>query len=159
MKNMLILALLFQFVSAYTQSNVLQKPKVKKGFNRIESKNSVTTSMREKDSIQVQMDPLTINIEEGLVKYFEAYNENKKVRGYKIQLYSGANRSEAEEVRSDFMKKYEVRPQLMYDQPNFKIRVGNYRDRNSAIKDLHFYKIEFEGAFLVRDYLNAPIEK
>lgn len=129
---------------------------MKEGFNSIESKNIGIQVLDSSDSFS---DPLMINLDSNMVNYFNSYNENKKIKGYRIQLYSGSSRKEAEEVRTQFMNKYEVRPQLMYIQPNFKIRVGNYRDRMAASKDLLFYKIEFQSAFLVRDFLTNQSEQ
>lgn len=89
--------------------------------------------------------------DERLGAFVEHYNEQKKVKGYRIQLYSGSSRMEAAQVRSDFINKYEEeRPELIYQQPNFKIRVGNYRDRAIAAKFLALYKIDFQSAFIVK---------
>ena len=95
---------------------------------------------------------LRVIADERLEDFIQSYNEDKQVRGYRIQLFSGTNRKEAAKVRSDFINKYEnERPELIYQQPNFKIRVGNYRDRGTAAKFLALYKIDFQSAFIVKD--------
>ena len=81
------------------------------------------------------------------------YTESKKTIGYRVQLFSGNSRWEAVKVKADFMKKYkeEKPPHLVYQSPNFKIRVGDYYDRLEAQKYLELYKEEYPSAFVVKD--------
>lgn len=158
MKSLVSLVATFLFLNVFSQNEGIEKPMIKKDFTATEYSNTSNFEKAKVDSVLLTS-PLITNLDSSNYKYFEAYNDYKKIKGYKIQLYSGSNRNEAEQIRSEFMNKYDVRPQLVYSQPNFKIRVGNYRDRNSAAKDLAFYKVEFESAFLVRDYLNNPSEQ
>ena len=107
---------------------------------------SPTEGLRDSSSaLQIEVDPRF----EG---YLKAYMEQKKTMGYRVQLYSGNKRADAEQVRLAFITKFEKeRPDLIYQQPNFKIRVGNYRNRLEATKYLMLYKIDFPSAFIVQD--------
>lgn len=103
-------------------------------------------------SLSIQADPR-------FEAYMEEYLEEKKVMGYRLQLYSGNKRADAEQVRLAFITKYEKeRPDLIYQQPNFKIRVGNYRNRLEATKYLMLYKIDFPSAFIVQDAIHFEEE-
>lgn len=88
------------------------------------------------------------------------YKEQKKLMGYKIQLYSGRSRMEAVKVKSSFHNKYgeSENVDIVYQQPNFKIRVGNYRDRLIAHKWLAVYKIDFPSSFIVQDEIELVFE-
>jgi len=80
------------------------------------------------------------------------YIENKKFTGYRIQLFAGNSKVEAVKVKSDFISKFENNyPEVIYQVPNFKVRVGNFRDRLEATKMLETYKVEFPSAFIVQD--------
>lgn len=80
------------------------------------------------------------------------YADNKKFNGYRIQLFAGNSKLEAIKVKSDFISKYENNyPEVIYQVPNFKVRVGNFRDRLEATKMLEKYKTEFPYAFIVQD--------
>lgn len=84
----------------------------------------------------------------------QEYLERKKVNGYRIQLFSGSKKLDALKVKVEFMKLYpEIIPDIIYQQPNFKVRVGNYRDRLDAHKNLMLYKIDFTGAFIIKDHI------
>lgn len=74
----------------------------------------------------------------------------KYVDGYSIQLYSGNNRDKANQVK---VKTYEVledqRPRVSYDQPNYKVRVGEYYSRLEANTDFVTLRNHFSRAVLV----------
>jgi len=84
-------------------------------------------------------------------------NQNKPVIIYTIQVYSGPNRDQANQVRQ---KMYHVTPELTssmgYDQPNYKVKVGSYYDRIMAYETLSKLKKYFPSALLVpeRKYIN-----
>ncbi|MEQ8625155.1 MAG: SPOR domain-containing protein [Vicingaceae bacterium] len=80
------------------------------------------------------------------------YSEEKKFTGYRIQLFAGNSKVEAVKVKSDFISKFENNyPEVIYQVPNFKVRVGNFRDRLEATKMLEIYKAEYPYAFIVQD--------
>jgi len=80
------------------------------------------------------------------------YIDNKKFNGYRIQLFAGNSKLDAIKVKSDFISKYENNyPEVIYQVPNFKVRVGNFRDRLEATKMLQTYKADFPYAFIVQD--------
>lgn len=96
---------------------------------------------------------LEVNKDHRLELLIEGYKTQKVVNGYKIQLFSGRSRMDAIKVKSSFHSNYgeSEKAYLIYQPPNFKIRVGNYRDRLSATKSLKLYKIDFPSAFIVED--------
>lgn len=105
------------------------------------------------DNKPKQNGKLNLEHDQRLNKLIDAYRDQKKCIGYRIQIYSGRSRSEAIKEKSNFHSKYgesEV-AYLIYQSPNFKIRVGNYRDRLQSTKYLEIYRIDFPSAFLVKD--------
>lgn len=74
----------------------------------------------------------------------------KYVDGFSIQLYSGNSRDKANQVK---VKTYEVledqRPRVSYDQPNYKVRVGEYYSRLEANTDFVTLQRHFSRAVLV----------
>ncbi|WP_422361356.1 SPOR domain-containing protein [Reichenbachiella sp.] len=74
----------------------------------------------------------------------------KYVDGFSIQLYSGNSRDKANQVK---VKTYEVledqRPRVSYDQPNYKVRVGEYYNRMEANSDFVTLQQHFSRAVLV----------
>jgi hypothetical protein len=73
-------------------------------------------------------------------------SENTSDR-YRIQIYSG-NRSEAEKTQSTFKSlNLDLSSKLVYETPNYKIWVGNFRDRLEADRALKKIKATFPAAF------------
>ncbi|MEO9965170.1 MAG: hypothetical protein ABJF11_05255 [Reichenbachiella sp.] len=74
----------------------------------------------------------------------------KYVDGFSIQLYSGNSRDRANQVK---VKSYEVledlRPKVSYEQPNYKVRVGEYFSRMEANSNFVLLRKHFSRAVLV----------
>ncbi len=98
---------------------------------------------------------LTVIEEDSLQLLIDGYREQKVIEGYKIQLFSGRSRMEAVKIKSSFHSKFgdSESADIVYQQPNFKIRVGNYRDRLAAHKWLAVYKVDFPSSFIVKDVI------
>jgi hypothetical protein len=77
--------------------------------------------------------------------------------GYRIQIFFGDKRDDANLVKSDFLKVYpNVGAYLVYQQPNFKIRVGDFKTRLLATEFLNEIQGKFPMAFLVQDEVKLP---
>lgn len=94
-----------------------------------------------------------------LVKRHIALNSLKQsVPGYRIQIYFGNQRSKALEIKTDFSKTYpEVNSYVVYQQPYFKVRVGDFKYRLEALKLLKQIQPFFETAFIVKDEIKLPL--
>ena len=58
---------------------------------------------------------------------------NQSMHGYRIQIYFGGIRQKASEVKLDFNSRFpDIQAYLSYQQPNFKVRIGDYRNRFEA---------------------------
>jgi len=67
---------------------------------------------------------------------------------YKIQLYSGS-REGAENIQRSYRLKIGAdKSQIVYETPNYKVWVGNYRNRLEADRALPKIKKEFPSAFI-----------
>lgn len=79
------------------------------------------------------------------------------IQGYRIQIFFGSERKAASDAKSKFMQlnpDYEV--YLIYQQPYFKVRVGDFRTKLEA--QALFKKVlpEFERVFIIPDKINLP---
>jgi hypothetical protein len=85
-------------------------------------------------------------------------NEKKQAMpGYRIQVYFGAQRSRANEIRALFNTHYpDILATVSYSQPNFKVRAGDFRTRLEAQKHLVDVEKNFPGAFVVPDEIRLP---
>lgn len=81
-------------------------------------------------------------------------NEKKdaKVKGYRVQIHFGSDREKAKEIKAKFLQAFNsAMAYEKYEQPNFKIRVGDFRTRTEAFKFLKEISPDFPSSFIVQD--------
>lgn len=95
---------------------------------------------------------------EKLIEKQANLNENKKkISGYRVQIHFGSQREPAKEIKSKFLAAYPETPAYeIYQQPNYKIRVGDFRTRLEAFRFLKEIQKDFNGSFLITDDINFP---
>jgi hypothetical protein len=97
-----------------------------------------------------------------LVAKHIAFNENRgSISGFRVQIFfdSGSNsKSRAETIMTGFQDKYETaEAYLTFQEPNFKVCVGDFRTRMDAQCFLHKIAEEYPDAFIVKDNeINFP---
>ena len=75
-----------------------------------------------------------------------------KASGYRVQIHFGSDRNKAKEIKSDFLTKYpDIITYEIYQQPNFKIRVGDFKNKLDAYRLLKQISNNFTGSFIVED--------
>jgi hypothetical protein len=79
------------------------------------------------------------------------------IQGYRIQIFFGSERKVAQEARAKFVQMNpDVEAYLVYQQPYFKVRVGDFRTRLEAQPLLKKVLPEFERVFIIPDKINLP---
>lgn len=84
-------------------------------------------------------------------------NAKSHLKGYRVKIHFGADKTKAKEVKAKFIAKFPGVPAYeKYDQPNFNIRVGDFRTKLEAYKLLKEIQPEFPSAFIVVDEIEFP---
>lgn len=79
------------------------------------------------------------------------------IPGFRIQIYSDADRKGATEARNKFLQLYpDADAYLIYQQPNFRVRVGDFRNRMEAHALYKKMLEEFPEVIIVPDKINLP---
>lgn len=93
-------------------------------------------------------------------KYIEYNERQNSCQGYRIRIYSDSGntaRESAKKSKADFLKLFpETESYLKYDQPNWKILVGDFRTKSDALKFLKLISESFPSAFIVKDMIAFP---
>jgi len=80
--------------------------------------------------------------------------------GYRVQLFSGSGteaRQQANDLRAEFMGlNPNVPAYLIYQAPNFKVRVGDFRTELEAIRLQRELAYQYPGGFVARDLVKFP---
>lgn len=115
----------------------------------------VTDTLKNKNVV-IQQDSL-INY---LMQQNIAHNEQiKTTRGFRIQLSSNTNRKAVIDVMITFEQLHpNVKAYFTYQQPYFKLRVGDFQSRMEANRLLQVLIKQFDSAFIVPDDISVSDE-
>ncbi|NDC31623.1 MAG: SPOR domain-containing protein [Bacteroidetes bacterium] len=79
------------------------------------------------------------------------------IDGYRIQLFSGAERNNANALKTKFLKLYPKTPAyLIYQQSYFKLRVGDYRTKIETQQIFYKLQDDFGQVIIIPDKINLP---
>jgi len=91
-----------------------------------------------------------------LLYRYKEFNEGKQISGYRIQLYSG-DRKGAFDLKAGFIKQFPTLPcNVVYEAPDFKVQIGNYRTQMEAECGLQEIRPVFKAAFVVPAMIDLP---
>lgn len=83
--------------------------------------------------------------------------QNPTISGYRVQIFFGSDRKAANDARTKFLQLYpELDAYLVYQQPNFKVRVGDFRTQQEAQAIFRNLLTHFDKVFIVPDKINLP---
>jgi hypothetical protein len=96
----------------------------------------------------VEADPL---IQELMVLKAKMLENNELNERYKIQLFYGSNLSEANKVKNEFEKNYKEWPSnIVFETPNYKVWIGDFRNRLEAERAFIELKKDFKSAIIFK---------
>lgn len=96
-------------------------------------------------------------IRELVEKHIEI-NSKAPIKGYRVKIHFGTDKNKAKEIKGNFIAKFpDVPAYEKYDQPNFNIRVGDFRTKLEAYKFLKEIQPDFPAAFIVQDEIEFPV--
>ncbi|SFS73691.1 Sporulation related domain-containing protein [Sphingobacterium wenxiniae] len=72
-----------------------------------------------------------------------------KVRGFRVQIFSGSSRNDAYAVQSRFQRSYkDVGSYVTYDEPNYRVKVGDFRSRSEADNFMRQLRSQYSNVFV-----------
>tara|TARA_B100001778_G_C18152123_1_gene434286 strand:+ start:52 stop:438 length:387 start_codon:yes stop_codon:yes gene_type:complete len=97
----------------------------------------------------------SINQDSSITKLLKLKTDyNKKIfesSFYTIQIYYG-DLSEADSILKVFSEEFnEIETSLIFETPNYKVRVGNFKNIIDASKNLENIKRKFRSAFILKN--------
>ncbi|WP_316817035.1 SPOR domain-containing protein [Pedobacter nyackensis] len=77
--------------------------------------------------------------------------------GYRVQIFYGSDRREVFNEQSKFNNSFpELNTYITYKQPNYYLRVGDFRTRLEAQRLMNELRPLFPTLFIFREKINAP---
>ena len=97
---------------------------------------------------------------ETAIEQFKKFNYSSSgVEGFRIQIFSESGndaKAKADKVVAEYKKDFtSPMPYLTYQQPNFKVRCGDFRTRAEARKYVKSISAYFPSAFIVKDFIEV----
>jgi hypothetical protein len=101
-----------------------------------------------------------------LKMFYEKSDEGEKksynlpTKGYRLQIYNGNDKQKASEVKMYFMKKYPgVRSYIIFHNPQYRVRVGDFINRTEAEAFQEKIKNDFSPSMILPDNINIQSKK
>ncbi len=80
-----------------------------------------------------------------------------QMTGYRIQLFFDIDKKAVDEARSKFIGKYpKIDTYVLYNAPNYFLKVGNFRTQMEAEKIKKTIDNDFPTNFIVKELINLP---
>jgi hypothetical protein len=106
------------------------------------------------DSLKAQNQNLTVNQDP---KFEQLLNEKRKINTnlpyndrYKIQIFNGSSET-AKKTLSEFKQEFKtIDGTIIFNTPNYKVWVGNFRNRMEAERNLIEIKKKYKTVFLIK---------
>jgi len=108
---------------------------------------------------------INVNQDPRLEKMLKWHTDNNKKRdgisGYRVEIFFSSSlnaKDQALNKKKEFMSRYsEYNVHVKYSAPNFRVRVGDFRTKNEALKLLRRIQKDYPGAFIVPDTIDFPL--
>lgn len=117
---------------------------------------NISRAQTQADTLQtgVHADP---KVKVLLAKHKEVLEKGHQ-QGFRVQIYFGADKAKARDMKSRFLASYasEAHAYEIYEAPNFKIRVGDFRTRLEAYRFLKKIRADFPASFIVSSEIEMP---
>lgn len=100
---------------------------------------------------QEKLNRTELNTIKKLIKEKHDLESNNELKStYKLQIFSGSL-EEAREIREQFESlELEINSKIIYQTPNYKVWIGNYRNRIQADRAFEKIKSEYPNTLIIR---------
>ncbi len=119
----------------------------------------VTAAYAQEGNVEIKADPRV----DSLIIMHAAHNKAYPfVTGYRIQLFKDSG-NDALDAAHDVMEKFhedfpDVAAYLSFQEPYYRVRVGDFRTRLEALGELEKIKKKFRNVWVIKDYIHFPDE-
>jgi hypothetical protein len=149
MRQICVIGLFVMFcIAGYTQTNTHVSNSGLTGSGTLED------FLSQKEIYQDQ------RITDILLRYAQINKKKNGTDGYRLEIFFSSDtkaRARALNVKSEFNLVFpNIASYLLFQTPNFKVRVGDFRNKSEALKIKAFIASKYSNAFIVRDLIQFP---
>ena len=117
------------------------------------------SSAQTRGKVEVVKDPLidTLIARRSILGKTSNITGDEQANGYRVQIFFGSSRQAAYDAQAKFNEEYpELRTYIIYNEPNFKVRAGDFRTRLEAEKLVKEISPMFTSLFIIPEKINPP---
>ena len=107
--------------------------------------------------LPVRQDPRITDL---LVRHSQINQRKRGIDGYRLEIYFNSDskaREHAVKIRNEFNLVFPNIPSYMlFQTPNFKVRIGDFRNKSEALKTKAYIASKYPNAFIVKDIIRFP---
>ncbi len=91
----------------------------------------------------------------------DANSRNGHIDGYRVHIYTDSgirSKLRTDKTKEEFDEKYpDINSYISYNEPNYRIRVGDFRSRLDASRFLQEIRKDYPSAYIIQEKINYPI--
>jgi hypothetical protein len=107
--------------------------------------------------IEIIQDP---RLETLLTKHIQINQNKEGIEGFRIQIFSDSgnnSKNQAQAVNDGFIARFPtIKTYLTFKSPNYRVRIGDFRNRLDAQRFLLEIASDYTNAFIVSEKINLP---
>jgi len=107
--------------------------------------------------LQIRQDPRITDL---LVRHSQINERRRGTDGFRLEIFFSSDnnaREQAMRVRNEFNLIFpDITNYLLFQTPNFKIRIGDFRNKSEALKIKAHITLKYPNAFIVKDIIRFP---
>ncbi len=109
------------------------------------------------EKMQVRQDPRITDL---LIRHNQINQKKRGTDGYRLEIYFSSEnkaRERAVRVKNEFNLVFpEITSYMLFQTPNFKVRIGDFRNKSEALKAKAHIASKYPNAFIVKDNIRFP---
>ena len=109
------------------------------------------------ENLQVRQDPRITDL---LMRHNQINQKRNGTEGYRLEIFFSSEnkaREQAVRVRNEFNLVFpDIASYMLFQTPNFKVRVGDFRNKSEALKTKAHIASKYPNAFIVKDNIRFP---
>lgn len=95
-----------------------------------------------------------------LMRHSQINQKRNGTEGFRLEIFFSSDtkaREKAARVRNEFNLVFpDIASYMLFQTPNFKVRVGDFRNKSEALKTKAYIASKYPNAFIVKDMIRFP---
>jgi len=107
--------------------------------------------------LQIRQDPRITDL---LIRHAQINQKKQGLDGYRLEIFFSSEsnaRQHSVRVKNEFNLLFPtISSYMLFQTPNFKIRIGDFRNKSEALKTKAIIESKYPNAFIVKDFIRFP---